>query len=366
MEKILGIWWMNMISKKVRKILEERVSYPLAREYNVGTGIINLASNENPYGPSPRAIAALRKEMRRIGTYPDPDSKELKREISAYVGVDERCIVLGNGSDELMDLACRAFLDPGDKVLISIPTFAMYEISCRANGGEPEFFVLPGFTWQVEAMKKKLEGVKAAFIGRPNNPTGNMLSVAEVEELLKTGRLLIVDEAYVEFDGESVVPLVGRYKNLLVLRTLSKAFGLAGLRVGYAVGDPELIEAINVIRAPFNLNRMAQAAAAEALRDRKYLKYVVTKIKMGREWLKKELEGMGFTVLQSRGNFLMVNAQASGMDGRELCSYLAGRGIMIRELADFKGAGPEWVRITVGTPRQNSALVSAIKKVKEG
>lgn len=355
-----------MISRKVRKILEERVSYPLAREYNVEAGVINLASNENPYGPSPRVIAVLKKELKRIGTYPDPNSTELKEEISKYVGVEESCIVLGNGSDELMDLACKAFLDPGDKVLIPIPTFAMYELSCRSNGGDPIFFRLPGFTWQVDALKKELKRAKAAFIGRPNNPTGNMLSAAEIEELLETGRLLIVDEAYVEFDGESVVNLTGRYDNLLVLRTFSKAFGLAGLRAGYAVGDPKLIGAIDAIRAPFNLNRMAQAAAAEALRDREYLKYVVDEIKKGREWLKKELEGIGFKVLPSRGNFLMVNVNPLGMNGREVCDYLAKRGVLIRELTDFKGAGPEWVRITVGTPRQNSALVGALKKLKEG
>jgi histidinol-phosphate aminotransferase len=365
MEKISGVWCWDMISKKVMEILEERVTYPFAREYNVSERVINLASNENPYGPSPRVVRRLRKELNRVGLYPDPASLELKREISAYVGVGTECIALGNGSDELMDLACRVILDPGDRVLIPLPTFAMYELSCRCNGGVPRFFPLPNFSWPLDALRRELRGVKAAFFGRPNNPTGNMISRAEVEDLLGTGAVLIVDEAYIEFDGESVSDLAPKYSNLLVLRTFSKAFGLAGLRAGYAIGSPQLIRAIEAVRAPFNLNRMAQAAAVEALRDRRYMEYVVTQIKRGREYLKKELEGIGLTVLPSRGNFLMVNVSGLGVKGRELGDYLAKKGIMIRELTDFKGAGEEWVRITVGTPYQNRTLIRALKKLKE-
>lgn len=355
-----------MISKNVMKIMKEKMTYPFAREYNVRSKMINLASNENPYGPSPRVIKRLREELKKIGTYPDPKATELKEEISRYIKVDEECIALGNGSDELMDLACRAFMDPGCTVLIPIPTFAMYGISCRANGCIPKFLKLPGFTWNPDLLKRELNDARAAFLGRPNNPTGASLSKYEVISLVETGKMLIVDEAYIEFGGESVAGIAPEYDNLLVLRTLSKAFGLAGLRVGYAIGNPKLIRAIESIKAPFNVNRLAQSAAVEALRDREYLKRVVKYVKKERRYLSGAIEKIGAKVLPSDGNFIMVNTRAFGISGAELCNLLARNGILIRELTDFKGAGVDWVRITVGKPEQNRRLIRAMKKIMEG
>ncbi|MBU2652619.1 MAG: histidinol-phosphate transaminase, partial [Bacteroidetes bacterium] len=297
-----------MISKRVSKMLRSRVSYPLAREYDVRVaGAINLASNESPYGPSPRVLRALRREVARVGSYPDPRATELKRAIGNYIGVEARCVAIGNGSDELMDLACKAFLNPGERVLIPLPTFAMYELACRVNGGVPKFFELLNFEWRAAELKRALNGTKLAFIGRPNNPTGNGISLEGLRRLLANGKLLIIDEAYAEFAEYSVTRLAPKQKNLLVLRTFSKAFGLAGLRVGYAVGNPKLIEALEGIRAPFNVNCMAQAAAVAALRDKRYLCKVVAMIKQGRAYIRRELTKLGFKVLPSDANFLMVD-----------------------------------------------------------
>ncbi len=356
-----------MISKRVGEMLRAGASYPLAREYDIRIpGAINLASNESPYGPSPAVLRALRRELEFAGLYPDPRARQLKRAIGDYIGVDASCVAIGNGSDELMDLICKVFLDPGDRVLIPIPTFAMYELSCRANGGEPVFYKLPNFEWRVEGLKRAAKGTGLAFVGRPNNPTGNGLSLEGLRELLGAAKLVVVDEAYVEFAGYSVAKLAVRRKNLLVLRTFSKAFGLAGLRVGYAVGSTKLIEPLERVRAPFNVNRLAQAAAVAAARDQQYLRRVVARIRDGRTYIRRELVELGLKVLPSDANFLMVDVSPLGVDAPRLCDFLAKRKIFVRDLSSFRGAGSKYVRITVGTPQQNRRLVGALKKMKGG
>lgn len=356
-----------MLSKRVSELLKSRVRYPLARRYGAKlAGAINLASNENPFGPSPSAIRAIKSEASRVGSYPDPRAEELKRAIASYIGVDAGCVVLGNGSDELVDLVYKAFMDPGDKTLIPLPTFSIYELACRINGGSPEFFELRNLEWKATELARAMTDARLTFIGRPNNPTGNGISAEGLRELLEVGKLVVVDEAYVEFAGYSVTKEVRKRENLLVLRTFSKAFGLAGLRVGYAIGSQELIEALEQTRAPFNINSLAQAAAIAALRDRRYLRKVVATIRRGRTYLRRELLKLGVRVLPSDANFLMVDVTPLGTDAPALCEFLAKKGIMIRDLSNFKGAGPSWVRISVGTPEQNKRLVVAIKQFKRG
>lgn len=348
-------------------MLRSKAAYPLAQEYDVrAPGVVNLASNESPYGPSPRVLQALRREMGRVGLYPDPRATKLKMVLAKYLGVKPECLSIGNGSDELMDLSCKAFLDPGDTALIPLPTFAMYELACRSNGGAPEFFTLPDFEWPVEKLKRSLAGAKLAFLCRPNNPTGNGISLEGLRELLAVGKLIIVDEAYVEFGGRSVAKLAPKFDNLLVLKTFSKAFGLAGLRVGYAVGNPDLIKVLESIRAPFNVNRIAQVAAVVALGDMVYLRKVVGAIRKERAYMQRELSKLGLRVLPSDANFLMADATPLGMDGVKLCNLLAREGVLVRDLKNFKGAGPRWIRITIGKPEQNEKLLAAVKKIKGG
>ena len=264
------------------ELLRARVRYPFAREYGVGlAGAINLSSNESPLGPSPSVVRAVRREAARVGLYPDPKAEELKKEISRYIGVDEKCIVLGNGSDELIDMSCKAFLDQGDVVLIPLPTFSMYEISCRVNGGTPKFVELRNFEWDSNSLVAAMSSAKLAFIARPNNPTGNGIDEAGLERLLALGKPIVVDEAYAEFAGRSVARQAQSRDNLIVLRTFSKAFGMAGLRIGYAIASPRIAEVLEEIRPPFNVNRLAQVAAIAALRDRQYLRKVVSTVRAG-------------------------------------------------------------------------------------
>jgi len=356
-----------MISKRVNEMLSSRISYPLARKYSIEGGkAVNLASNESPYGPSPRVFRALERSSARIGSYPDPRASKLKLAISRYIGVERECVAVGNGSDEIFDLICKAFVDPGDEALIPLPTFSMYEIACRINGGTPKFIELPNFEWRTLELAREMGAVKLAFMGRPNNPTGNSISIQGLNELLKMGKLVVVDEAYVEFAGYSIAKQAPKKENLLVLRTFSKAFGLAGLRVGYAVGDPKLIEILEMIRAPFSINTLAQAAAIEALRDKRYLRKVVTKVRKGRAYLCCELSNLGMRVLPSDANFLMVDVSPLKTDAPQICEFLAKRNILIRNLSNFRGVGARWVRITVGARPQNEKLVQTLKKFKGG
>lgn len=357
-----------MLSRRVRELLEEQVEYPFSRsvrEVKVGE-IIKLSSNESPLGPSPKAVEAIKRESERVNLYPDPKAEKLKEAISGYLGVGEECIGIGNGSDELVDLICKAFMDPGDEVLIPLPTFSEYELACRINGGRPRFIELSDFKWDGKVLAKALRGARLAFIGRPNNPTGNGISEEGLEELLATGKLVVVDEAYAEFADYSTVDKIEKCDNLLVLRTFSKVFGLAGLRVGYILGRSELIQALDRVRAPFSVNSLALAAAVAALDDGEFLREVKNVVKNGREYLQRELPKLGLRVLPSDANFIMGNVGGLGTDAPTLCDFLAQQGILIRDLSGFRGAGSSWVRISVGTPEQNKRLVSMIKMYRGG
>jgi len=349
--------------------MKSRGPYPLAKKYDLKESeIINLASNESPYGPSPKVLKALEAELGSIGRYPDPSARRLKKAIAGYLGVGQECVTLGNGSDELMDLVCKAFLNQGDRVLIPFPTFELYEISVRLYGARPVFLRLspPDFGWKADALKRAAKGTKLGFFGRPNNPTGNGVGLDLLRQLLKSCGLVVLDEAYVEFASGSAAKLAAREKNLIVLRTFSKAFGLAGLRVGYAVGNPRLIEVMERVRAPFNVNRLAQVAALAALNDRPYVARVVNTIRTGRDYLFRELDNVGLRPLPSEANFLTVDVSGWRMKSADFCDVLARRGIFVRDLSAFKGAGENYVRITVGTPEQNKKLVVELKKLKEG
>jgi len=356
-----------MLSKRVKELLGARVKYPFAREYGAKVaGAINLSSNESPFGPSQHVVRAVRREAKRVGAYPDPRAAELKRAIAGYVGVGAACVALGNGSDEIVDLVCKAVLDSGDEVLVPLPTFSMYEISCRVSNGVPRFIELRNFEWRADELVDGMAGAKLAFIARPNNPTGNGISAAGLRRLLATGKPIVVDEAYAEFAGYSVARRAARSKNLIVLRTFSKAFGLAGLRIGYAIANREFIQALEQIRAPFNVNRLAQVAAIAALKDRRYLQRVVAAVRGERAYLRGELSKLGMRILPSDANFLMADVTPLGVEAPELCEFLARKKIFIRDLSDFRGAGADWVRITVGTPQQNRRLILALKKFKRG
>jgi histidinol-phosphate aminotransferase len=230
----------------------------------------------------------------------------------------------------------------------------------------PKFWELLKFGWDPEGMKKTMKDAKLVFMGRPNNPTGDGADIQDLYSLLSAGKPVIMDEAYAEFSSSSAVELLKEYKNLVILRTLSKAFGLAGLRVGYAVGDPDVVQALEKVRAPFNVNCLAQAAAVAALHDIKYMQKVVNIMRKLRGELYGGLSELGMKVFPSDANFIMADVTPLRMSAPELCDHLAKEGVYIRDLSGFRGAGTNYVRITVGKKEQNTYLISALKKILKG
>ncbi len=326
--------------------------------------LIKLDANENPYGPSPRVAEALAR-FPFYHWYTDPDQKELRAAASKYAGVPAANIVLGNGSDELIDLLCRMYLQPGDEVVDCTPTFGMYLFSAELCGGK-RIEVPRTEDWHVDADAVRASitpRTRIIFVATPNNPSGTWESDGLVEELLGLGPLVVLDEAYVEFAGhQSRVAMAQRHDNLVVLRTFSKWAGLAGLRVGYGSFPLSIAQELMKIKPPFNVNRAAEVAVLATLDDLPQVLRTVDQIVEERSRMGKLLEGIhGLRVWPSDGNFLLVQVLAGRAS--DLKDYLITRGITVRAYSHPRLA--DALRISVGTPAQTDAVVSAIDEWRE-
>jgi histidinol-phosphate aminotransferase len=336
--------------------LEEAVKVPVRR-------IIKLDANENPYGCSPRVQQALA-EYRYWQTYPDAGQTKLREQLQEYTGIDASHIVAANGSGELLDDLLCLFIEPGDEVINCVPTFDLYRLRTLINKGK--LINVPrneDFTINVSAVKAAITArTKLIIIANPNSPTGTITPKADILELLNTKVPLLVDEAYYEFCGETIAPLVSQYKNLMVLRTFSKWAGLAGLRIGYGIFPPEVAGYLLKIKLPYNVNVAAQVAVQETLKDIDYLMGKVKAIIAERERLFSELEKIKWLKpFPSQANFifcLVLNGKA-----RELHQELQNRGILVRYFDQpFLQNG---IRISVGKPEDTDVLIKALKEIEE-
>ncbi len=324
--------------------------------------IIKLDANENPYGPSPRAIEAVARYP-HYAIYPDPDQTPLRQAISGYIQQPVERILCGNGSDEIIDLLMRLFLEPGAAVVEAPPTFGMYSFNTGVIGGR--IVQVPrdeAWAIDVEQVADAVEASRAklVFLPSPNNPDGSILPRAAVEQLLRLPTIVVVDEAYAEFSGESVADLVGQAPNLVVLRTFSKWAGLAGLRIGYGLIPEPIIQHLWKIKPPYNINMAAVAAAIASLEDREHLMDSVRRIVAERERLFGELRQIdGLQPFPSRANFILMRVR----DGRAkaLKQALEQRGILIRYYN--KPGLTDCIRVTVGTPDQNNQMLAAIREL---
>ena len=310
---------------------------------------MKLGSNENPYGPSPRVHEALQGYH---GRYPEPE--ELIAGLARYTGFPEDMLVIGAGMDGVMDTLTRLFLDPGDRTFIPTPTFSYYEILTVLCGARPIFSPRgPDFSIQ----ETITDGTKMAFLCSPNNPTGNAIGKDELCNILETTEAIVfLDEAYVEFAEESLAELVNRYENLIVGRTLSKAFGLAGMRLGYALMPTWIAEEYRRAAPPFfGISCASVAAGVAALYDLDYMKQSVEKIRLEKERLQKEIRSY-----PSQANFLYLKTLESSDSFAE--KFLQ-KGIIIRDCRSFRGAGEHHVRVTVGTPEENDRFLAAYQEI---
>jgi len=320
-------------------------------------GCIKLASNENNYGPSPNVVSRIKEEASRVHMYPHR-GVEVKKALADYVDVESECIVVGNGSDELMELALK-ILDGNS--LGFYPSFSQYRrYSLIYGAGYSHVDLEDDFSFPLQRFLEAARDFEILFLCTPNNPTGTVIEEKDLREVLGLGKPTIVDEAYFEFHGESMVDLIDEYPNLIVLRTMAKAFGLAGLRAGYAVTSPFLAKSLSKVKSPFNVNMLAEEAILAALDDQEYMRDCVDKILRDRGKIKEKLSER-FEVTSSESNFLLFDV--SPMSADEFYERMLDEGIIVRRFGSFKGFDGEYCRVTVGTEEENQRLLEALDNI---
>jgi len=357
---------MALVTPEIEQLRPYEAGKPieeLERELGVEDAI-KLASNENPLGPSPRAIEAIQRELAEVHRYPDAAAHRLREKLAGRLGVEMQELLHGNGSNELIELLIRTFTTREHHVVFGEPAFVMYKIAALAHGTPFSAVPLRDLTHDLEAMAAAVTPrTRLLFVANPNNPTGTHVGRAAVEKLLREVPpevIVVVDEAYFEYadaeDYPDCLTLRGLRERLVVLRTFSKIYGLAALRVGYAVGPRELIEYMNRLRAPFNVGWLGQVAAAAALDDQQHVETSRNTNRSERARLGRALAELGWKIAPSQANFVYVDV---GRPARQLYEALLRLGVIVRPF----GGLPTCLRITVGTARENDRLLETLREV---
>jgi histidinol-phosphate aminotransferase len=336
----------------------------LAREMGLKEkSIIKLASNENPLGVSPKAKAAIKKELAELGRYPDGNAFDLKAALAKRYKVPEECIVVGNGSNDLLEMAAGVFLGPGRSAVYSQHCFAVYPLATQARGARS--IVVPTKNWghDLHAMRAAIApDTRVVFIANPNNPTGTFVPGAALEEFLASAPrevAVVVDEAYTEYLPREVrydsVAWLKKYPNFILTRTFSKVYGLAGLRVGFGLMRPEVADLMNRVRQPFNVNSLALAAATAALGDAKFVARSVKLNQQGMAALERAFKRLGLETIRSYANFITFRVERAA----EVYAKLLRQGVIVRPIAGY--GMPEHLRVTVGTSKENARFLKALE-----
>jgi histidinol-phosphate aminotransferase len=338
--------------------------------------IIKLASNENPLGPSPKALAAMRQVGKKLFLYPDGASVALRTALAKQADVSEDRVIIGEGSDELIEMLGKAFLNPGDSIVVSEHAFIRYRMAGELMGSEIISVPMRGYTHDLNAMAAAIrDNTKLIFIANPNNPTGTYNPVGELKDLLKHVAqwyerrslpvLVIVDEAYYEYantlnrDYPDTLELQKEYSNLITLRTFSKAHALAGLRVGYGFADPDIIRALDRVRPPFNVSTLGQAGAEASLKDQAHIHRSVKLVLSESKKVLPVLAQLGLETVPSAGNFVLIDI--APRRGQEVFKALLSRGIIVRSMDEY--GYPHHIRVTYGLPSENQLFLKALKEV---
>ncbi len=351
--------------EKIRPYVPGKPIEEVERELGVGR-VIKLASNENPLGPSPAAMDAISRFTPGIHRYPDAAGYYLRRKLSDRLGVADDCIVLGNGSVEIMEQIAAAYLDPSDGTVIGWPSFFKYVIVSQIMGGTMTRVPMIDMRYDLPALADAVgPGTRLVFIANPNNPTGTMVTADEAASFLDSipeGVVVVFDEAYYEYIERDDYPDTMAYmregRNVIILRTFSKIYGLAGLRIGYGIARPDIIASLNRVRETFNTNSLAQVAAFHALDDREHVEKTLRQNREERARLMRELSGLGLDPTPSVTNFLLTDM---GRDATDLYSNLLREGVIIRPMKMYDL--PNAMRITVGTAGENDRLLEGLAKV---
>lgn len=364
---------------KVSQILRDMKPYkpgkPISetrREFGLDR-VIKLASNENPLGPSPKAIEAIQKHIKDLHLYPDPTQYDLLETFSKLWSLPKNRLSFGNGSDELIDLLTRIFCEPGDGVLATESAFAAYEVSAQANRALIQKAPLkPGFKTDLKALSDFFfshpeKKIRLIFLANPNNPTGTYIPEAELREFLKKFQdqedvMIVIDEAYTEFvrakDYPNAFQMAAEFKNVIVLRTFSKILGLAGLRLGAMYAPEETIEIFNRVRKPFNINNLASVAAIAAAQDGKFIQESREITWKGLDYFYKRLKELGLPFIESQGNFVLFDTLR---DAQKVFQALLKRGVIMRPVGNY--GLPQHLRLSVGLPEENEMAMKALEEV---
>lgn len=337
----------------------------LAREYGIQQAI-KLASNENPLGPSPMAVQAITLALTNLHRYPDGRGHDLTAKLSCRLGFSPDHFVLGNGSDDLIGMLTRALLQPGDEAIIPKPSFLMYEIDVRSAGAIPIHVPLRSLAiCAKDILERVTSRTRMIFICNPNNPTGTVMSRNDFKsfiEALPLDIVVVVDEAYMEFvrdpDCVNSMEFIHRDRPVVALRTFSKAYGLAGLRIGYGVMAPKLAGILHRIRQPFNASLLAQVGAFAALEDEAFLNKTIQAVHEGLNYLYVELDRIGVRYFPTQANFFLIDA---GRNAETVFENMLRKGVIVRSMSSY--GYPEYIRVNTGLPEENKRLIQALEQV---
>jgi histidinol-phosphate aminotransferase len=365
---VISIW--ELANPQLREIAVYHPGKPIgetARELGLDpSAIIKLASNENPLGPSPKAMEAMRDALQQGHLYPDGGGFSLCNAVATKLGLAPENVILGNGSNEVLEFLGHAFLNPGDDVVTSQYAFVVYKLIATSFGAHTIEVPSPDYQQDLNGMLAAITPkTRLIFVPNPNNPTGTLLSQRAINDFIARiaeNVIVVFDEAYFEFLDRppDTLQFVREGRNIVVLRTFSKIHGLAGLRIGYAVGPADLVQVLHKTRQPFNVNSIAQVGALAALEDEKHLCETKQAIDEGRAYLQEQFSKMKIPFVPGTANFVMVNVG----DGHAIFEKLLRQGIIVRPLKGYNL--PEWVRISVGTMEENKKLIAALKEVMRG
>jgi histidinol-phosphate aminotransferase len=352
-------WLRELVSYEPGKPIED-----VARELGLpASQIVKLASNENPLGPSPKALAAMQETLTRAHFYPDGGGYYLREAIAKKTGLDRSNVILGCGSNEVIEFIGKAFLSPGDNIVVARHAFAVYKLMATLFGAETIEVPDPGFAHDLPAMLGAITPkTKEIFIANPNNPTGTLLSQEQIDDFMAKVPphiVVVFDEAYYEFlpNPPDVLKYVREGRNVVVLRTFSKIQGLANLRIGYGLAPAALIEVLQKTRQPFNANGIAQAGALAGILDDEHQQKTRDLTIAGREWLQAQFAQLGLEFVPSHANFILVKVG----NGRSVFGELMKKGIIIRDMTSY--GLPEWIRVSIGTSEQSERFLGALRQV---
>lgn len=359
------------IKKLVRPSVRELCPYEpgkpieeVQRELKLGD-VVKMASNENPLGPSPLALKAIKSCLGKLNFYPDGSGYYLRKKLSTFLDVGEDSIILGNGSDEIIRIIAETFLNEGEEVVISDPSFVIYQIAVRIMNGNCRLVKLKNYQYDMAAMAGAVGNkTKLIFIANPNNPIGTMAAEDEIESFLKEVPkevIIVFDEAYFEYieraDFPKTIDYIKNGRTVICLRTFSKIYGLAGLRIGYGIACPEIITEMNRVRHPFNSNSIAQAAAAAALDDEEHIRKSREVNSAGKTFLYRELDRRSISYIPSEANFILIKVG----DGSGVVETLLRKGIIVRGMDGYNL--PDFIRLTIGIEKENRRFIEELDEI---